>query len=69
MGNKLKNLFFTVGGITHTTGVPHSPTGQLILGRAHGSLKRILEQQKGRVEIETLPTVKGSVKLHMFLIF
>lgn len=31
----------------HHTGIPHSPTGQAIVERAHGTLKHILEKQKG----------------------
>ncbi|NXU41864.1 POK6 protein, partial [Drymodes brunneopygia] len=27
--------FFQQWGITHTTGIPHSPTGQAIIERAH----------------------------------
>ncbi|NWW09684.1 POK19 protein, partial [Oreocharis arfaki] len=31
--------------IRHTTGIPHSPTGQAVVERAHQTLKRILLQQ------------------------
>ncbi|NWZ79250.1 POK6 protein, partial [Poecile atricapillus] len=40
--------FYNIWGIKHTTSIPHSPTGQSIVERAHRSLKRILGQQKGR---------------------
>lgn len=29
------------------TGIPHSPTGQAIVERAHGALKHMLQKQKG----------------------
>ncbi|NWY95468.1 POK19 protein, partial [Loxia curvirostra] len=32
-------------GITHTTGIPHNPTGQSIVERAHKEIKKLLEQQ------------------------
>ncbi|KGL76856.1 hypothetical protein N309_09186, partial [Tinamus guttatus] len=32
-------------GITHTTGIPHSPTGQAIVERAHQILKSLLQKQ------------------------
>ncbi|NWV32833.1 POK19 protein, partial [Grantiella picta] len=40
--------------ISHTTGIPHSTTGQALVERAHQSLKRVLLQQKGGPETETL---------------
>lgn len=42
--------FFQNWGITHKTGIPHSPTGQSIVERTHRTLKRVLEQQKGSEE-------------------
>lgn len=33
--------------MSHQTGLPRLPTGQAIVERAHGILKRILEKQKG----------------------
>ncbi|KAM6306913.1 LOW QUALITY PROTEIN: stabilin-2-like [Podargus strigoides] len=36
-------------GVRHTTGIPHSSTGQAIVERAHGSLKSMLLKQKGGV--------------------
>ncbi|NXC22793.1 POK19 protein, partial [Corythaeola cristata] len=38
--------------IRHLTGIPHSPTGQAIVERAHGTLKSLLQKQK---EGELLP--------------
>ncbi|NXI65798.1 POK8 protein, partial [Anseranas semipalmata] len=32
--------------IKHTTGIPHSPTGQAIVERAHSTLKNMLAKQK-----------------------
>ncbi|KFO61138.1 hypothetical protein N302_12092, partial [Corvus brachyrhynchos] len=37
--------FFSTWGIWHTTGIPHSPTGQSIVERAHQTIKRVLDQQ------------------------
>ncbi|KFO54207.1 hypothetical protein N302_00828, partial [Corvus brachyrhynchos] len=37
--------FFTLWGISHITGIPHFPTGQAIIERAHSTLKRLLAQQ------------------------
>ncbi|NWU28138.1 POK19 protein, partial [Dyaphorophyia castanea] len=45
--------------IEHTTGIPRSPTGQLIVERKHQTLKRILEQQKGGSEIN-VPVIRLS---------
>ncbi|NWX80513.1 POK19 protein, partial [Alca torda] len=33
--------------IRHSTGIPHSPTGQAIVERAHATLKTLLQKQKG----------------------
>lgn len=52
--------FFNLWGIKHITGIPHSPTGQSIIERTHGSFKRLLEQQKR--EIEMLSTVEKLAK-------
>lgn len=49
--------FFQNWGITHKTGIPHSPTGQSIIERTHQTLKRVLEQQKGGEETNT-PTLR-----------
>ncbi|KFV17294.1 hypothetical protein N340_00806, partial [Tauraco erythrolophus] len=39
------NSFLQLWGVTHVTGIPHSPTGQGIVKRAHGTLKRLLQKQ------------------------
>ncbi|NWS33677.1 POK18 protein, partial [Polioptila caerulea] len=31
--------------VAHKTGIPHSPTGQAVIERAHNTLKRTLERQ------------------------
>ncbi|NXS31082.1 POK6 protein, partial [Pomatostomus ruficeps] len=36
ISHKLKD-FFNQWGIKHQTGIPHSPTGQSIVERAHGT--------------------------------
>ncbi|KFO61136.1 hypothetical protein N302_09553, partial [Corvus brachyrhynchos] len=38
--------FLHLWGVDHTFGIPHSPTGQVIVERAHGTLKRVLDKQK-----------------------
>ena len=45
----LKIIFFfcQLWGIRHITGIPHSPTGQAIVERAHQTLKVLLQKQKG----------------------
>ncbi|NXE02999.1 IGEB protein, partial [Chaetorhynchus papuensis] len=44
--------------ISHVTGIPHSPMGQeALVERAHQTIKRMLLQQKGGVEVET-PAVR-----------
>ncbi|NXC62996.1 POK19 protein, partial [Aleadryas rufinucha] len=43
--------------ISHITGIPHSPTGQALVERAHQTIKRMLLQQKGGAEIGT-PAVR-----------
>ncbi|NXB19842.1 POK19 protein, partial [Rhagologus leucostigma] len=40
--------------VTHNTGIPHSTTGQSIVERTHQTLKRVLQQQKGGTEINSL---------------
>ncbi|KFO52493.1 hypothetical protein N302_03824, partial [Corvus brachyrhynchos] len=37
--------FIQQWGISHTTGIPHSSTGQAIIERMHQTLKRVLERQ------------------------
>ncbi|NXL40075.1 POK18 protein, partial [Glaucidium brasilianum] len=34
--SKKVQIFFNQWGITHVTGIPHSPTGQAVVERAHG---------------------------------
>ncbi|NXO19071.1 IGEB protein, partial [Oriolus oriolus] len=36
--------------VKHSTGIPHSPTGQAIVERAHGTIKWVLDQQRGGAE-------------------
>lgn len=43
--------FFNQWRVIPTTGIAHSPTGQSIVERAHGSLKSLLDKHKGRAEI------------------
>ncbi|KAJ7404739.1 endogenous retrovirus group K member 25 Pol protein-like protein [Willisornis vidua] len=38
--------FFNLWGISHVTGIPHSPTGQAIVEQAHLSLKNMLIKQQ-----------------------
>ncbi|KAK4812011.1 LOW QUALITY PROTEIN: hypothetical protein QYF61_023007 [Mycteria americana] len=38
--------FFHTWGISHKTGIPHSPTGQAIIERTHRTLKTLLQKQK-----------------------
>lgn len=38
--------FFQKWGIQHVTGIPHSPTGQAIIERAHHTIKNYLAKQK-----------------------
>ncbi|KAM6394711.1 endogenous retrovirus group K member 18 Pol protein [Rhynochetos jubatus] len=44
--------FLQKWGTQHVTGIPHSPTGQAIVERAHGTLKSLLQKQKGGMEGE-----------------
>ncbi|NXQ28946.1 IGEB protein, partial [Alaudala cheleensis] len=37
--------------VEHITGIPHSPTGQSIMERAHQTLERVLDQQRGGAEV------------------
>lgn len=39
--------FFQQWGVKHSTGIPHSPTGQSIVERTHLTIKHILHQQQG----------------------
>lgn len=53
--SRLRNILHKWGG-EHATGIPHSPTGQVIMERAHQTLKRLLHQQQGGPE-EKMPIV------------
>ncbi|NWY27042.1 IGEB protein, partial [Pheucticus melanocephalus] len=48
--------------IEHKTGIPYSPTGQAVVERTHQSLKRVLEQQRTAVKVES-PHVRLSKAL------
>ncbi|NXH27589.1 IGEB protein, partial [Myiagra hebetior] len=50
--------------VSHITGIPHSPTGQALVERAHQTLKRMLLQQKGGIELET-PAIRLARALFM----
>ncbi|NXE02816.1 POK19 protein, partial [Chaetorhynchus papuensis] len=39
--------------IQHTTGIPHSPTSQSVVERAHQTTKRVLDQQRGGTEVNS----------------
>ena len=41
-----------MGGVKHVTGIPHSPTGQAMIGRAHRTIKEYLTKQKQEEEID-----------------
>ncbi|RMB95374.1 hypothetical protein DUI87_28362 [Hirundo rustica rustica] len=49
--------FLQQWGVEHKTGIPHSPTGQAMVERTHGTIKRILHQQQQVLKIET-PAVR-----------
>ncbi|RMB94661.1 hypothetical protein DUI87_28896 [Hirundo rustica rustica] len=38
--------FLQSWGVSHNFGIPHSPTGQAIVERAHGTLRLVLQKQK-----------------------
>ncbi|NXH35229.1 POK7 protein, partial [Myiagra hebetior] len=42
---------------SHVTRIPHSATGQALVERAHQSIKRMLLEQKGGIEVES-PSVR-----------
>ncbi|RMC21633.1 hypothetical protein DUI87_02500 [Hirundo rustica rustica] len=46
--------FLQSWGVSHNFGIPHPPTGQAIVERAHGTLKRVLQKQKRGMQGETL---------------
>lgn len=41
--------FLSEMSVAHSTGIPYNPTGQAIVERAHSTLKRTLQKQKGGV--------------------
>ncbi|RMC20133.1 hypothetical protein DUI87_00979 [Hirundo rustica rustica] len=45
--------FLQSWGVSHNFGIPHSPTGQAIVERNHGTLKRVLQKQKQGMQGET----------------
>ncbi|XP_014104567.1 PREDICTED: endogenous retrovirus group K member 18 Pol protein-like [Pseudopodoces humilis] len=50
--SKVFKEFLQEWGVRHKTGIPHSPTGQAIVERAHQSLKRVLKNQwKNKVKL------------------
>ncbi|NWU39002.1 IGEB protein, partial [Hylia prasina] len=46
--------------VKHSTGIPHSPTGQSNVERTHQTLKRVLHQQQRGTE--TMPPVERLCK-------
>ncbi|RMB93964.1 hypothetical protein DUI87_29549 [Hirundo rustica rustica] len=51
--------FLQQWGVEHKTGIPHSPTGQAMVKRTHGTIKRVLHQQQRVLKAET-PAVRLS---------
>ncbi|RMC20902.1 hypothetical protein DUI87_01755 [Hirundo rustica rustica] len=49
--------FLQQWGVKHKTGIPHSPTGQAMVERTHGTIKRVLHQQQRVLKAET-PAVR-----------
>ncbi|RMC04249.1 hypothetical protein DUI87_19068 [Hirundo rustica rustica] len=49
--------FLQQWGVEHKTGIPHSPTGQAMVERTHGTIKRVLHQQQQVLKTET-PAVR-----------
>ncbi|RMC20978.1 hypothetical protein DUI87_01833 [Hirundo rustica rustica] len=45
--------FLQSWGLSHNFGIPHSPTGQAIVERNHGTLKHVLQKQKRGMQGET----------------
>ncbi|NWI43839.1 POK18 protein, partial [Picathartes gymnocephalus] len=39
--------------VKHGTGIPHSPTGQSIVEKAHWTIKQVLDQQRGGTEMNS----------------
>ncbi|RMC13779.1 hypothetical protein DUI87_08861 [Hirundo rustica rustica] len=49
--------FLQQWGVEHKTGIPHSPTGQAMVERTHGTIKRVLHQQQRVLKTES-PSVR-----------
>ncbi|RMC20735.1 hypothetical protein DUI87_01587 [Hirundo rustica rustica] len=49
--------FLQQWGVEHKTGIPHSPTGQAMVERTHGTIKKVLHQQQRVLKAET-PAVR-----------
>ncbi|RMB90793.1 hypothetical protein DUI87_32786 [Hirundo rustica rustica] len=49
--------FLQQWGVQHKTGIPHTPTGQAMVERTHGTIKRVLHQQQRVLKAET-PAVR-----------
>ncbi|RMC18063.1 hypothetical protein DUI87_04942 [Hirundo rustica rustica] len=49
--------FLQQWGVEHKTGIPHSPTGQAMVERTHGTIKRVLHQQQRVLKRES-PSVR-----------
>ncbi|RMC17401.1 hypothetical protein DUI87_05982 [Hirundo rustica rustica] len=50
--------FLQQWGVEHKTGIPHSPTGQAMVERTHGTIKRVLHQQQWVLKAEETPAVR-----------
>lgn len=49
VSNKIQQLF-TYYNTKHVTGIPHNPTGQVVIERANHTLKEMLIKEKGRAK-------------------
>lgn len=63
--SKTLTTFFASWGISHITGIPHSPTGQALIERSHQTLKRLLLKQKGGMGAAT-PEERIQKALYVF---
>ena len=61
--------FCQLWGIRHITGIPHSPTGQAIVERAHQTLKALLQKQKGGEVLAAAERLAKAVYVLNFLRF
>uniref|UniRef100_A0A8C3UI16 Uncharacterized protein n=1 Tax=Catharus ustulatus TaxID=91951 RepID=A0A8C3UI16_CATUS len=52
VGGKV-NRFLDTWGVKYITGIPHSPTGQAVIERAHGMLKRYISKMEEQSDIHT----------------